>query len=140
MSHWLEQFFQRRTDGGLILRNGASCHHQTSQGLYVYPDRFTVLDNFHMIETMVAKYTIVCESQKDRPHKLDTFELTILANRDNVVFTVYGRVFTDRKLVDIAIEQYNSLVYLKVKEINYGDSDRVKVSLIRNYIDASGTS
>lgn len=140
MSHWLEQFFKRRTDGGLVLRNGAACHHETSQGLYVYQDRFSVFDTFHMIETTIAKYTVICESQKERPHKIDTFELTILANRDNAVFTIHGRTFTDRKLIDVQIEQDNSLVYLKFKEINYGDSDRIKVSLIRNYISAGGTS
>lgn len=140
MTHWLEQFFQRRTDGGLILRDGAACHHQTSQGLYVYPDRFTVMDSFHMIETMIAKYTVVCESQKDRPHKLDTFELTLLANRDNAVYTIYGRVFTDIKLVEVNIEQDNNMVYLKLKEVTTGDSERIKVSLIRNYVAAGGTS
>ena len=140
MSHWLEQFFQRRTDGGLILRNGAACHHETSQGLYVYPDRYTVMDSFHMIDTMIAKYTVICESQKERPHKIDTFELTLLANRDKAVFTIYGRVFTDRKLADVEIEQDNNLIYLKIKEHDYGDTDRVKVSLIRNYVTTGGTS
>lgn len=139
MSHWLENFFQRRTDGGLILRNGAACHHETSQGSYVYPDRFSVVDSFHMVDTMIAKYTVICESQNEQPHKLDTFEMTVLSNRDNTVFTVYGRVFTDRKLVDIDITQDNSVVYVKLKEHDYGTSDRIKVSLIRNYISTGGT-
>lgn len=140
MAHWLDQFFQRRTDGdGLVLRNGAAIHHETAQGLYTYPDRPTIIDTFPMISTMIAKYTVVCESQLEHPHKLDTFELTILTNRDNVVFTIYGRVFTDRKLVNITVEQDSNLVYIKATEIDYGTSDHVKISLIRNYVDTSGT-
>ena len=141
MSHWLEQFFHRRTDGGLVLRDGSACHHTTSQGTYVYPDRFTVVDSYAMIETIISKYTVICESQKARPNKLDTFELTVLANRDNVIYTINGRTFSDRKLVDIDVTQDTTKVYLKIKEHDYGeDSDRVKVSLIRNYVDAGGTS
>jgi hypothetical protein len=141
MVQWLEQFFQRRTDGnGLVLRGGISYHHQTTAGVYVYPDRPIIIDTFPMIETMIAKYTVVCESQKVQPHKLDTFELTVLANRNSVVFTIFGRVFTDRKLVDIEIEQDNNFVYLKATEIDYGGSDNVKVSLIKNYVDTSGTT
>lgn len=142
MAQWLEQFFQRRTDGkGLALRGGIAYHHQTTAGVYIYPDRPIIIDTFPMIETMIAKYTVVCESQLEHPHKLDTFELTVLTNRDNVVFTIYGRVFTDRKLVDIEIEKDNNLVYLKATEIDYGSgSDHVKISLIRNYVDTSGTT
>ena len=142
MSHWLENFFSRRTDGGLILRNGSACHHTTSQGAFVYQDRYTVLDSYYYVETMVAKYTVICESQATQPHKIDTFDITIVTNKDNTVYTVFNRVYTNRKLVEIDVQQDNSEVYLKIQEITYAGevSDRVKVSLIRNYVTAGGTS
>ena len=139
MSQWLEQFFSRRTDGALVLRSGTAIHHQTTTGTYVYPDRYTVLDSFNMVETMIAKYTVICEAKKTSPIKIDTFELTVLANRDNAVFTINQRAYSDRILVDVRIEQDNQEVYVKLKEHDYGDSDIVKVSLIRNYIDTVGT-
>ena len=139
MSHWLEHFFSRRTDGALVLRSGTAIHHQTTAGTYVYPDRYIVLDSFNMVETMIAKYTVICEAKKTSPIKIDTFELTVLANRDNAVFTINQRAYSDRILVDVRIEQDNQEVYVKLKEHDYGDTDIIKVSLIRNYIDTVGT-
>lgn len=139
MSHWLDKFFSRNTDGSLIIREGSACHHQTNQGKYVYLDRDTVLDTFYHVKSNIAKYTVICESNLNTPHKLDTFEITVISNGTDTTFTVYGRVYTHHKLVDITIEQDNTYVYLKAREHNYNStSDRVKVSLIRTYVDSGG--
>lgn len=142
MSSWLNNFFSRRTDGSLIIKNGAACHHETSQGVYIYPDRWTVIDSFYHVEINVAKYSVFAESQIERPHRLDIFEVTMLATRDNLDYTVYGRVTSDGKLIELKFEQDNNQIRMYAKEIlpADGSSDRIKVSLIKNYIDASGTS
>lgn len=140
MSHWLDRFFLKHTEGGLVLRNGVACHHETSQGSYIYPDRFSIVDTFRTVDTMIAKYTVICESQNEQPHKLDTFEMTVISNKENTVFTIYGRIFSDIKLADVEIVQDNNIVYVKLKEHDYGTSNRVKVSLIRDYISTGGMS
>lgn len=139
MSSWLDRFFSRNTDNSLVLREGTAIHHETGQGQYLYPDRAIILDSFHQIDTCVAKYIVVCESS-GQPHKVETFDMTLLINRDDVAYTISARTYTHQKLVTITIEQDNAGVYVKgqLTAAAATAGDRVRVSLIRTYINSVG--
>jgi hypothetical protein len=139
MSSWLDRFFSRNTDNSLVIREGTAIHHETGQGVYLYADRATVLDTFYNITTCVAKYVVICESSS-HPHKVETFDLTLLINRDDVAYTISARTYTHSKLVNITLEQDSSSVYVKgqLTSTAAAANDRVKVSLIRTYINSVG--
>lgn len=139
MSSWLDRFFSRNTDNSLVLREGTAIHHETGHGQYLYADRAVMLDQFHHVATCVAKYIVICESSL-QPHKIETFDLTILTNRDDVAYTISGRTYTHEKLVDIIIEQDNSSVYIKGQLLSNPAlaGDKVRVSLIRTYVNSIG--
>lgn len=139
MSSWLDRFFSRNTDNSLVMREGTAIHHETGHGQYLYADRSIMLDQFHHVTTCVAKYIVICESST-QPHKVETFDLTLLINRDNVAYTISARTYTNEKLITITIEQDNSSVYVKgqLTSAAAAAGDKVKVSLIRTYVNSSG--